>query len=891
MEGLTIGCEQQPGTALLLDVKGNLSSAEGGTVSIVEVGGTPNAWDASSQPYPTPLPERFRYAFPQVWGGELTGCRWHGGADIEDCAASDPNLPIWEGSSCHWMECSGSDIQCPPDDVQQCPGYNGTNDFPCGFVPDTGPNWVSYWTHKCYPVSTPSPGSQISLKCRITENDDTFECIFWHEGMTIPPFIPFTCQVGNCVYGDPIFPEPPHSIPKHKYNLAQTKVIFLIFCILSMALFFAHVLIDRWQLQQGRIQYQKVLARMESTENLSSPISPTRARMSGEAPLWSPIPGASDEGGGNATLSWDGISCTVASLRRNINVLKEISGRVGGGKGAPTGVCALLGPSGAGKTTLLNILAGRANAGHISGTVELDGRALRPSERRAAAGYVSQVDVLPGTSTVWEHLVFHARLRLSRNATQQDFEARAWEVLATLGLAKVASSLIGDEFTRGISGGEKRRVSIASELLVHPRVMFLDEPTTGLDSSNAASVVDILAGLAAAGTVVVMSIHQPTVGMMRAMDSLVLLSLQGRMVYSGPTADSVGHFEALGYTPAKGSSMIDHMLDALIHAGREESEDLVGAFQYSGARTLESAEAGVRGQGLAGGISGAFSLANLRKEAFAVRLLLQRSGKKTFRNPLVIFLTFLASGLVSAGLGLTFHGAGRDTNGIQNRFGCLFFILWYLSMMTVGSLPVWHDDYLVFMRERASKVYSTTSHFVAVVLYDIVMLRLIPPAFFGAVYAFIGLHEGHAGRFIVTLILANVAATVMTLMIGLVSSKVSTANVAGTVVMLLNSLFGGYLLSGRELSPALALVAQVFPGHHAYAMLVANEFHATSGWRFTGEVNGREVGVDVTGDDILDTFGFGGAAWGAGLRALLLIIAACLALTHALLKHRWSSEL
>ena len=107
-----------------------------------------------------------------------------------------------------------------------------------------------------------------------------------------------------------------------------------------------------------------------------------------------------------------------------------------------------------------------------------------------------------------------------------------------LGLAKVASSLIGDEFTRGISGGEKRRVSIASELLVHPRVMFLDEPTTGLDSSNAASVVDILAGLAAAGTVVVMSIHQPTVGMMRAMDSLVPLSAIGPEYTIRPCSDS-----------------------------------------------------------------------------------------------------------------------------------------------------------------------------------------------------------------------------------------------------------------------------------------------------------------------------------------------------------------
>ena len=1560
MDGLAIGCEQQPGTALLMDVKGDLSSPEGGTVSIVEVGGTPNAWDASSQPYPTPLPERFRYAFPQVWGGELTGCRWHDSADVEECSAADPSLPIWEGSMCHWMECSGSDIQCPPADVQQCPGYNGTNDFPCGFVPETGPNWVSYWTHKCYPISTPTAGAQISLKCRVTEDDDNFECIFWHEGMTIPPFIPFTCQVGNCVYGDPVFPEPPHAPPKHKYNLAQTKVVFIIFCVVSMTLFFAHVLIDRWQLYQGRIQYQKALARMESVDNLAGPVSPTRAHAAGATLQKIPLSVKRADGHSRlAALSWSDISCTVTGLGRSISVLEGIFGRVMAPIGATSGVCALLGPSGAGKTTLLNILAGRANAGRITGVVALDGRPMRPSERRAAAGYISQEDVLPGTSTVWEHLVFHASLRLPLRTTREERHSRAWEVLAMLGLAKVASSLIGDEFTRGISGGEKRRVSIASELLVHPQVLFLDEPTTGLDSSNAASVVDILANLAATGTVVVMSIHQPTVGMLRAMDSLVLLSLHGRMVYSGPMAESVGHFEALGYVPAKGSSMIDHMLDVLIHAGADESADLVGAFQYGGEQLLEGVEnseerysgkweagnkgshvgigvqlrvlswrafknmcrhpylfltnfgislavallmgiafqdtgydtwgiqnrlgsiffillflafmslsslpiwreqwclyraerasglysttayffstlffdfvplrimpafffglvaypmiglhdrcdncitvfvgvlvlsniaatstsmliglmspnnsaanavgtlvimlfavfggvylnkdripgycqwvadisyfnhayellivnefyhqsplpdgmfefvvprlnmsvptdgygilaefsflpvlqskdeivrhvrsqnsrdafwvvsfaatiltltyallwflesdakhafdqsvaralggvlrfrnpgpknggtepesdacsskplskgseldeplldsggevaieaaaskfscaditvshksltadtsdriihgisADVRGgsvcalmgpsgagkttllnvlsgravgrpvlgsvkldgkalspserRAVAGyvaqedvlpgtstvwehlvfhaslrlplrttreerhsrawevlamlglakvassligdeftrGISGgekrrvsiasellvhpqvlfldepttgldssnaasvvdilanlaatgtvvvmsihqptvgmlramdslvllslhgrmvysgpmaesvghfealgyvpakgssmidhmldvlihagadesadlvgafqyggeqltegkevgplgaggqntgtrrSFTLAKFKKELFAVALLLGRSGRKTCRNPLVIFLTFLASGLVSAGIGLIFRGVGRDTNGIQNRFGCLFFILWYLSMMTVGSLPVWHDDCQVFMRERASRVYSTTSHFIAVVLYDVIILRLIPPMFFGVVYSFIGLHEGHSGRFIVTLVLANVAATVMTLMIGLVSSKVSTANVAGTVVMLLNSLFGGYFLSVRRLSPALNLIAKIFPGHHAYGMLVANEFHATTGWRFTGEVNGREVGVDVTGEDILDTFGFSSSSWDAGLRALLLIIAICLAITHVLLKHRWTSE-
>jgi ABC-type multidrug transport system ATPase subunit len=106
---------------------------------------------------------------------------------------------------------------------------------------------------------------------------------------------------------------------------------------------------------------------------------------------------------------------------------------------------------------------------------------------------------------------------------------QVWALIRQLGLGKVAHSLIGDAFVRGLSGGEKRRVSIAVELLTRPGLLLLDEPTTGLDSTNAARVVDIMAALARAGVTVVMSIHQPRPDIFRLMDRVLLLSGNGEV--------------------------------------------------------------------------------------------------------------------------------------------------------------------------------------------------------------------------------------------------------------------------------------------------------------------------------------------------------------------------
>jgi ABC-type Mn2+/Zn2+ transport system ATPase subunit len=190
-------------------------------------------------------------------------------------------------------------------------------------------------------------------------------------------------------------------------------------------------------------------------------------------------------------FSWEGLSYSAGALQ----VLRPSSGCI------RPGLWAMIGPSGAGKSTLLGLLAGRKERGTSAGAVRLNGRRASARARRERIGYVTQDDVLPATSTVAEHLHFHAALRLPWLGG----EARVQLVRHTmeaLQLSKCADRLIGDGnggYVRGLSGGERRRVSVATELMAlavgATSMLLLDEPLTGLDSANAALLSSALVAL------------------------------------------------------------------------------------------------------------------------------------------------------------------------------------------------------------------------------------------------------------------------------------------------------------------------------------------------------------------------------------------------------------
>uniref|UniRef100_K3X5A9 ABC transporter domain-containing protein n=1 Tax=Globisporangium ultimum (strain ATCC 200006 / CBS 805.95 / DAOM BR144) TaxID=431595 RepID=K3X5A9_GLOUD len=160
--------------------------------------------------------------------------------------------------------------------------------------------------------------------------------------------------------------------------------------------------------------------------------------------------------------------------------------------------------------------------------------------------YVMQDDLFYQTITVREHLVFQARLRMGATFTEEQYLNRVDTVMEELGLMKCRDTLIGGPTLRGISGGERKRLSFAAEILTNPSILFVDEPTSGLDSFMAETVVSQLQQIARDGRTVIATIHQPSSELFALFDQLYLLS-DGATVYHGKGSESVQYFASLGY--------------------------------------------------------------------------------------------------------------------------------------------------------------------------------------------------------------------------------------------------------------------------------------------------------------------------------------------------------
>ncbi|KAF3777193.1 ATP-binding cassette sub-family G member 2 [Nymphaea thermarum] len=224
----------------------------------------------------------------------------------------------------------------------------------------------------------------------------------------------------------------------------------------------------------------------------------------------------------------------------------------------PGEMLAMLGPSGSGKTTLLTALAGRQQ-GKVSGSITYNGQPFSASVKRMT-GFVSQDDVMYPHLTVMETLVFSALLRLPNTLSKEQRMEQAEHVMQELGLSKCRNSIIGGALVRGVSGGERRRVSIGQEMLINPSLLLLDEPTSGMDSTTALRIVATLQGLARGGRTVVTTIHQPSSRLFHMFDSILLLS-EGKCIYGGKAAEAMGYFSSLGFAPSVAMNPADFLLD------------------------------------------------------------------------------------------------------------------------------------------------------------------------------------------------------------------------------------------------------------------------------------------------------------------------------------------
>ncbi|KAF0915621.1 hypothetical protein E2562_037474 [Oryza meyeriana var. granulata] len=265
-------------------------------------------------------------------------------------------------------------------------------------------------------------------------------------------------------------------------------------------------------------------------------------------------------------------------IKKEVYLLNDISGQAFRGQ-----VTAILGPSGAGKSTFLDALAGRIAKGSLEGSVSIDGRSVTTSYMKQISSYVMQDDQLFPMLTVLETLTFAAEVRLPPSLSRAEKLKRVWELIDQLGL-QATHTYIGDEGTRGVSGGERRRVSIGIDIIHKPSLLFLDEPTSGLDSTSAHSVVEKVKDIAKGGSIVLMTIHQPSFRIQMLLDRIVILA-RGRLIYLGSPSALPTHMAGFGRPVPDGENSIEYLLDVIKEYDESTSglEPLV-AYQRDGTK-------------------------------------------------------------------------------------------------------------------------------------------------------------------------------------------------------------------------------------------------------------------------------------------------------------------
>ncbi len=201
-------------------------------------------------------------------------------------------------------------------------------------------------------------------------------------------------------------------------------------------------------------------------------------------------------------------------------ILHKVNGSIPPGK-----ITAIMGPSGAGKSTFLNVMAGKVQ--RTGGTVHINGEVADLEEYKSVIGFVPQEDIMLRELTVEEVITHSAYMRLPADMPLGEKNELIRDVIDSLGLTHVQDSIIGDELKRGISGGQRKRVSVGIEIVAKPSFLCLDEPTSGLDSVTSLTLVQTLKDLAKQGVTIIAVLHQPKYDIFQLFDNVLLLGMYG----------------------------------------------------------------------------------------------------------------------------------------------------------------------------------------------------------------------------------------------------------------------------------------------------------------------------------------------------------------------------
>ncbi|KAF7554653.1 hypothetical protein G7046_g6761 [Stylonectria norvegica] len=431
-------------------------------------------------------------------------------------------------------------------------------------------------------------------------------------------------------------------------------------------------------------------------------------------------------------ITWRGVTVTVKDResKKPKTIVDNVDGVVDAGE-----ICALMGPSGCGKTTLLNVLARRpTGAGKVDAEVLVNGSRLSRAAFREISCFVEQEDALIGSLTVRETLDFSSRLACTSSLPKQERILRINGLLDSFGLVDQANTLIGTPIRKGISGGQKRRVGVASQLITSPKLLFLDEPTSGLDSAASFEVINYLRAVARRNNLIVIcSIHQPSTSTYNLFDKLLLLSA-GKTHYFGPVANVTAHYEEVGLTvpqyvnPAEfllELVNIDFAVDKAAAAAR--LHNLQAAWQTS--RSGKATSAAILAADQAGGNLGIEAMDKRPGMPSLTLTLLHRSFVKSYRDVVAYGIRLAMYLGLAIMMGTVWVRLDPDQQSIQPFINAIFFGSAFMSFMAVAYVPAFLEDRQQFVKERHNGLYGATELILSNFLIGVPYLFLISLVF------------------------------------------------------------------------------------------------------------------------------------------------------------------
>uniref|UniRef100_A0A0E0EQV9 ABC transporter domain-containing protein n=1 Tax=Oryza meridionalis TaxID=40149 RepID=A0A0E0EQV9_9ORYZ len=435
-----------------------------------------------------------------------------------------------------------------------------------------------------------------------------------------------------------------------------------------------------------------------------------------------------------------------------LELLKDINGSF-----RPGVLTALMGVSGAGKTTLLDVLAGRKTSGYIEGNITISGYPKKQETFARVSGYCEQIDIHSPNVTVYESLIFSAWLRLPTEIDSTTRKMFIDEVMELVELYPLKDALVGLPGVSGLSIEQRKRLTIAVELVANPSIIFLDEPTSGLDARAAAIVMRAIRNTVDTGRTVVCTIHQPSIDIFESFDELFLMKRGGEEIYVGPlgqhSCELIRYFEAI-----EGVSKIKHrynpstwMLE--VTSPMQEQKTGVNFTQvYKNSELYRRSKNLIKELSTPHESSSDLSFLTQYSQPFLTQCLacLWKQRLSYWRNPRYIAVKYFFTIIVALLFGTMFWGIGHKRNNKQALFSAMGSM--YSTCLTMGVQnsasvqPIVSIERTVFYRERASHMYSPLPYALGQVAIELPYIFLQTIIYGMLVYAMIG-YEWSGAKF------------------------------------------------------------------------------------------------------------------------------------------------